>query len=123
MHYRRLAGSEAMPRATHPDRVGPADATRRERQKDLREIPANPPGRSRLVDVIRWFQLADSLHHRLISVAPPARSVRQACSLSTGFLSTSEATRVAILATRRVIPSFRNNPRVCCIRRVAPKQQ
>src|SRR5437870_10744958 len=52
-----------------------------------REIPAHPPGRSRLIDVIRWFPLADSLHHRLISVAPPARSVRQACSLSTGFLS------------------------------------
>jgi len=31
---------------------------------DASEIPAHPPGRSRLVDVIRWFPLADSLHHR-----------------------------------------------------------
>src|SRR6266853_4401364 len=74
-------------RAQPPDRVGPADAPRRVRQKALREIPAHPPGRSRSVDGIRWFPLADSLHHRLISVAPPARSVKRACSLSTGFLS------------------------------------
>ena len=35
-----------------------------------------PPGRFVLPPKIRWFPLADSLHHRLISVAPPAHSGR-----------------------------------------------
>jgi hypothetical protein len=36
--------------------------------------PIAPAGAGLILSSIRWFPLADSLHHRLISVAPPAHS-------------------------------------------------
>src|SRR5687768_7389476 len=36
------------------------------------DSPASPPGRPVIWCRFRWFPLAASLHHRLISVAPPA---------------------------------------------------
>ena len=36
--------------------------------------PIAPAGAGLILSSIRWFSLADSLHHRLISAAPPAHS-------------------------------------------------
>ena len=41
-------------------------------------IPAPHPGRNRCGCGFRWFSLADSLHHRLISRVPPGRQARLA---------------------------------------------
>ena len=37
-------------------------------------VSAAPAGAGLILSSIRWFPLADSLHHRLISAAPPAHS-------------------------------------------------
>ena len=61
----KLAGGEASPRAGTTgtnDQMGFAPEGRW--NHTTQQISIAPPGRVRLIAIVRWFPLADSLHHR-----------------------------------------------------------
>jgi len=68
-----LAGGGASLRARTTGLSWPNVSAPAGRGNDRSEGPAStaPPGRELMSDGFRWFSLADSLHHRLISAVPP----------------------------------------------------
>ena len=65
---RKLAGGEASPRArtTGPEKKTIPPRQGRGKQASIK-VPSPLPGRVAWHDRFRWFPLADSLHHRLVS--------------------------------------------------------
>ena len=72
--HRKLAGGAARNERNHRTlhKSAPAPEGRWNLHGPLH--PIAPAGAGLILSSIRWFPLADSLHHRLISAAPPAHS-------------------------------------------------
>ena len=71
---RKLAGGGASPRAQPPDSTPRAIPSRRDDGTTRVSFDSSTPaGADSFSDRVRWFPLADSLHHRLISSVPPGQ--------------------------------------------------
>ena len=98
-----------------PDPVNQTAAPRRLRRNLSTGFLAHPPGRFCWSDAVRWLRsfprkraysphAASSLHHRLISVVPPAPGQRVICSLSRRFISKPgnvDFLAIAVVAARQ----------------------
>ena len=74
---RKLAGGEASPRAQPPEPGSKCKPPRRGAGNKHASDFQRPSGAGSLFAASPVVALADSLHHRQISAAPPARSARQ----------------------------------------------
>ena len=90
---RKLAGGEASPRArtTGPEKKTIPPRQGRGNPASIK-VPSPLPGRIALRDWFRWFALADSLHHRLISLVPPAPVPATLCVVHPAVSSVSAKT-------------------------------
>src|SRR5205807_5877522 len=77
----KLAGGEASPRAGTTGSRQPKGCAPEGAPESLARLSGAPSGAHLLIRRSPVVALADSLHHRLISVVPPAPAQRVICSL------------------------------------------